>query len=150
MITDGEKWHYLAVKSISQLLRTITSNHNGDFYCLSCFHPYTTEEKLRKHERICKDHDFCHLKMPDEDNKILKYIPGEKSLKVPFIIYADLECLLRKINICRNNPEKSYTEKKAVHRSSGYSLVTSAHLINRKMNKNIIREKTVWKYFVRI
>ena len=37
-----------------------------------------------------------HLKIPDEDNKILKYIPGEKSLKVPFIIYADLECLLKK------------------------------------------------------
>ena len=35
--------------------------------------------------------------MPDEDNKILKYIPGEKSLKIPFIIYADLESLPRKI-----------------------------------------------------
>ena len=53
-----------------------------------------------------------HLKIPDEDNKILKYIPGEKSLKVPFIIYADLECLLQKINTCQNNPDKSYTEKK--------------------------------------
>ena len=38
--------------------------------------------------------------MPDEDNKILKYIPGEKSLKVPFIIYANLECLLQKIKSC--------------------------------------------------
>ena len=45
--------------------------------------------------------------MPDEDNKFLKYIPGEKSLKIPFTIYADLECLLQKINICQNNPEKS-------------------------------------------
>ena len=62
--------------------------------------------------------------MADEDNKILKYVSGEKSLKVQFFIYADLECLLQKINICRNNPEKSYTEKKAVHRPSGYSLVT--------------------------
>ena len=50
---------------------------------------------------------------PDEDNKILKYIPGEKSLKVPIVIYADLECLLQKINTCSNNPDKSYTEKKA-------------------------------------
>ena len=32
MITDGEKWHYLAVKNISRLLRGITSNHDGDFY----------------------------------------------------------------------------------------------------------------------
>ena len=28
--------------------------------------------------------------MPDEDNKILKYNHGEKSMRVPFIIYADL------------------------------------------------------------
>ena len=97
MITDNNNnWHYLAVKNISGLLRGVTSNHNGDFYCLNCFHSYTTEKKLKKHERICKDHDFCHVKMPNEDNKILKYNPGEKSLKVPFIIYADLECLLKK------------------------------------------------------
>ena len=62
MITDGEKWYYLAVKSISGLLRRITSNRNGGFYCLSCFHPYTTEEKLRNHEQICNDHEFWHLK----------------------------------------------------------------------------------------
>ena len=37
MITDGEKWHYLAVKKFSALLRGITSNHNGDFYFLNCF-----------------------------------------------------------------------------------------------------------------
>ena len=93
MITDGtSNWHCLAVKSISGLLRGITSNHNGDFYCLN-FHSYTTERKFRKHKRICENHDFSYLKMPDEDNKILKYIPG-KSLRVPFIIYADLECLL--------------------------------------------------------
>ena len=62
--------------------------------------------------------------MPDENNKILKYNPGEKSLKVPFIIYSDLECLLEKIDTCSNNPEKSYTEKKAKHKPSCYSLVT--------------------------
>ena len=75
MITDGtSNWHYLPVKSISGLLREITSNHNGDFYCLNCLYSYTTEKKLRKHERICNDHDFCHLKIPDENKKILKYI----------------------------------------------------------------------------
>ena len=36
MITDGKKWHYLAVKSLSPLLRGITSNHVGDFYYLNC------------------------------------------------------------------------------------------------------------------
>ena len=49
--------------------------------------------------------------MPSEDSKILKYRPGEKSLKAPFIIYADLECILKKQS-CQNNPENSYTERK--------------------------------------
>ena len=61
--------------------------------------------------------------MRDEDNKILKYIPGEKSLRVPFIIYVDLECLLRKINTCSNNPDKSYTEKKAFRLFFSYMLL---------------------------
>ena len=50
--------------------------------------------------------------MPDEFSKILKYNHGEKSLKAPAIIYAELECLLEKIHSCQNNSEKSYTEKK--------------------------------------
>ena len=101
MITDGtSNWHNLAIKRISELLRRVTSNHNGDFVCLNCFHSYTTKEKLKKHERVCNDHEFCHMKIPNEDNKILKYISGEKSLRVPFVIYSDIECLLKKIKTC--------------------------------------------------
>ena len=82
------------------------------------------KKRFEKHEKMCEDHDFCYVKMPDENNKILKYNLGEKSLKVPFIIYFDLVCLLEKIDTCQNNTEKSYTEKKAMHTTSGYSLVT--------------------------
>ena len=63
--------------------------------------------------------------MSNEDNKILKYNHGEKSLKAPFMTYADLECLLEKMHSCQNNPERSYTEKKAKHTPSGYSLFTN-------------------------
>ena len=91
MITDEtNNWHYLAVKRISGLLRGITSNHNGNFYYLNCFYSYTTEEKLRKQKKICENREFCYLKMPDEDNKTLKYIPGKNSLRVPFTIYSNL------------------------------------------------------------
>ena len=47
MITDGKKWHFLAAKSFSSLIRGVTSNHNGDFYCLNCFHSYSTEKNLK-------------------------------------------------------------------------------------------------------
>ena len=62
--------------------------------------------------------------MLNEDNKILKYNHGETSMKAPFIIYADLESLLEKANICYDNPEKSSTTKINKHTPSGYSLFT--------------------------
>ena len=71
MITNdkNEKWHYLTVKSISRLFRGITSNHDGDFYCLNCFYSYRTKNRLKKHQKICKDHDFCYVKMPNNEIK---------------------------------------------------------------------------------
>ena len=124
MITDGEKWHYRAVKKLSALLRRVTSNHNGDFYCLNCFHAYTTKDKLETHKEICGNHDYCFIEMQNEDNKILKYNHGEKSMRVPFIIFADLESLLEKMDTCYDNTEKSSTTKIIKHTPSGYSLFT--------------------------
>ena len=60
--------------------------------------------------------------MPTKNNKTLKYDHGEKSLKALFAIYADLECLLKKEQSCQNNLKESYTERKAKHEPSGYSL----------------------------
>ena len=42
MITDGEKWHYLAVKNLPALFKGITSKHDGDFYCINCLHSFRT------------------------------------------------------------------------------------------------------------
>ena len=61
MITDGKKWHYLAVKSLSALFRGITSNNNGHFYCLNCLCSYRTENKLKKHKKACENHDYCYV-----------------------------------------------------------------------------------------
>ena len=124
LITDGEKCHYLAVKSLPVLLGLKTGNNHGDFYCLNYFRAYTTENKLESHKKVCENHDYCCIEMPNEDNKILKYNQGEKSMKVPFIIYADLEPLLEKTNTCYDSPEKPSTNKINKHAPSGYSLFT--------------------------
>ena len=106
MISNSEKWHYLTVKNLSGLLRGITSNHAGDFYCLNCFCAYSTKNKLEAHTKMCENHNHCHVEMPTKDNNTIKYNHGEKSMKLPFVIYADLECLLEKTNTCQNNPNK--------------------------------------------
>ena len=135
IITNGEKWHYIALKSkhtddgfnrpirsLSRLFRGITANHNGDFYCLNCFYSFRTDNALKRHERLCVNNDFCRVEMPTKFNKTLKYTYGEKSLQTPFVIYADLECLLLKQQSCQNNPNESYTERKVIHEPCGYAL----------------------------
>ena len=113
MITDdGKKWHCLAVKSISALFSGLTSDNHGDFYCLNCIHLYTTKQKLKKLEKVCNNHNYCYVKMPNKFEKILKYNPGEKSLKVLFVIYANLECLLEKTDSCQNYPKKFLQKKR--------------------------------------
>ena len=115
MITDGEKWHGLVVRSLSALFRGITSSNNGDFYCLNCFHSYRTHNKLKKHERVCNNHDYCHVDMPKENEKMLKYNHKEKSSKAPFISTPDLECILEKEQSRQNNLQNSSMEMQIMH-----------------------------------
>ena len=63
MITDGKKWYYLAVKSLSPLFKGIASNHVGNFYCLNCFHSFRIENKFKTHKNECKNHDYCYVEM---------------------------------------------------------------------------------------
>ena len=79
--------------------------------------------------------------MPKWIEKILKYNPGEKSLTVPFAIYLDLECLLKKEQSSENNPEKSYTEKKAKHEHSGWSMFTRCSFDKKENKLNCYRGK---------
>ena len=75
--------------------------------------------------------------MPQWVEKILKYNPAEKSLKAPFAIYLDLECLLKEEQFReddKNNPEKSQTEKKAKHEPSVWAMFIR-YSFNKKENK---------------
>ena len=87
--------------------------------------------------------------MPKENEKI-KYLPGEKSLKAPFIGYVDLECILKKIKCCQNNPKNSYTEKKSKHKPSGYAWCSICSFDDTKNKHYFYRERIVLKSYVKI
>ena len=143
MISNGENCHYLVLKKLSGLLRGITSNNKEDFYCLNCFCVYSTKNKLEEHKKICENNKYCNVEMPTKDNNTIKYNQGEKSIKLPFVTYVDLECLLEKISTCQNNlNESSTTEIKNIHhRVIRYLRIV--HSINQKINFIIIKEKIV-------
>ena len=78
--------------------------------------------------------------MPNWANKTIKYSLEEKSLKAPFSHFLDLECILKKLQSSQNNPEKSYTEKKARHEPSCWALYTRCSFDKMKLF-NIWKDK---------
>ena len=79
---------------------------------------------MKKRYNVSKNLIYCYAEGPKEANKILKCIHAEISMKVPFIIYADLESFPEKMSTCHNNPGKSSAVKINEHTAAGYSLLT--------------------------
>ena len=85
--------------------------------------------------------------MPKKDNKILKFNHGEKSMRVTFTTYADLESLLEKMHTCHNNPEKSSKTKINKHTPSGYLLLTHCSFDTTKNKLDYYRGENCVKNF---
>ena len=111
-------------KKLSELLSGIKSKHHGDFYCLNCLHFCRTVNKRKSHKKLHKNKNFCNVIMPFGGTKILEINHHKKSDKTLFIIYADLECIIEKIDGCKSNQENSSTVKVSTHIPSGFSMST--------------------------
>ena len=69
------------------------------------------KKQLELHKKVSENEDFCNVIMPSEDTKILEFNQYQKSDKAPFIIYADLECVIEEIDACKYNHENSSASK---------------------------------------
>ena len=67
--------------------------------------------------------------MTSEDTKRLDFSQHQRFDRAPFIIYADLECIIEKINVCKNYPENSSTTKVSQHFPSGFSMFTISSFV---------------------
>ena len=85
--------------------------------------------------------------MPSEDTKNLEFNQYEKSDKAPFIICADLECLIKKIDECKSNPEISPITKIIENIPSGFSMSKISSFKSIENKQDIYRGKN---YMLRI
>ena len=120
---------------------------NGDFYCLNCFYSLATESKLQSHKRVCEKKIFCNIIMSSEETTILELNQSQKSDKAPFIICADLECIIEKFDGCKNNSENSSTTKVSQHIPSGFSMTTISSFKSIKNKDDVYRSKDCMKEF---
>ena len=96
---EKESWNYLLIKKTA-LLKRITSKH--DFYCWNCRHSFITKNKRKSHEKVCKNKGW-----PSQKDSILQFHQYMILDKISQITYADLESLIKRIDICANNNNKT-------------------------------------------
>ena len=108
---------------------------------------FCNRKKLESHKKVCENKDFCNVIMPSEDTKIWEFNQYQKSDKAPFIIYADLECIIEKIDGCKSNPENSATTKASEHIPSGFSMFTISSFTSIENKHDVSRGKDCRKTF---
>ena len=100
-----------------------TKNKVQHFYCRNCYTPFTSEERLAKHDEICRNNETVKIEMSKETED---YFPTQyfkhhfKSQNVPFVVYADSESFTKPISSRQPDPKESYTKKYQKHEPSGF------------------------------
>ena len=113
--------HYCLVKNSSRLLSKQVSAHKGGTHiCFRCLNPFWSHKSLEKHWEYCRNHEAVKINMP-EKGTMLMFKHHERSERVPFIIYADTEALIKEMQNCDPNPQNSYTKKYQKHEPISFS-----------------------------
>ena len=121
LIKDGEKSHYCLVKNTSALLASQINNHKGTSHiCLNCINGFKTSDSLNKHKEYCYNNECVKIVMPPPGT-YLKFKNFRCFERAPFAIYADFESLIKPMDNCDPDSNKSYTKKYQKHEPSGFS-----------------------------
>ena len=120
LITEGRKKHYVLIKDFNKLMYNQTKHGCRKHFCMYCLQCFSSERVLNKHLENCIQLNGTQaVKMPTKDNSILKFNNYHKQQPVPFVIYADFEALLQKVERGQPDSHKSYTEEFQRHIDCG-------------------------------
>ena len=137
-----EKTHYTLVKNTSALIASQKNNHKGKRHaCLNCFNSFNTLESLNKHKEYCYENESIKTNMPPQ-NTYLRFKNFLYSEKAPFAVYADFESLIKPLDNCDPDPNKSYTKKYQKHEPISFSYYIT---FNGVFFKPILRKYTKTK-----
>ncbi|GFT98807.1 uncharacterized protein NPIL_213371 [Nephila pilipes] len=120
-IKNNDLGHYCFIKSLSRLVSKQLSKHQHKTYiCKRCLSAFQTEYKLLQHNEMCGDKSPARVVMPSETCKFLKFKIFQHSLKIPFVVYADFECVTMKTDTCCPDPNFSFTNMYEKHVPIGF------------------------------
>ena len=94
------------------------------FYCERCLIGFTRNDLLEDHLVDCRgvNDRAIRIKMPTENNKSIKFVNHKNQLKAPWVIYADFESIIKKIEGPLLPTNKSFTHKSSIQEACGFCL----------------------------
>ncbi|XP_065667722.1 uncharacterized protein LOC136088013 [Hydra vulgaris] len=120
LISNGETNHYCLIKSLSKLLSSQKSKKKCTIhYCKNCLLGFNSEESLSKHKSYCDTHDSVRIELPPPIST-MQFTNHNRSMRVPFVVYADFESFIKPISTCEPNSNKSYTKQYQKHVPSSF------------------------------
>ncbi|KYM95309.1 DNA polymerase [Cyphomyrmex costatus] len=97
---DNGVGHFVLIKDLSRLLSfQLRGNASKKYICDRCLHYFKTRDKLSSHDVDCARMNKCTVLLPNENDKWLSFRNYNRKKRLPFVVYADLECILEKTGI---------------------------------------------------
>lgn len=144
---EGGNSHYCWIKNFSRLVsQQITSRDGAKHFCFGCLHYFRTEQQLLRHMQF--DCNHVYTKLPTTDvvtdrlgnavpQNILKFENYHKQLKVPFVVYADFETIIKPLALAEPDPQKPFTIATCEHQPYSF-----AYLIKCSYDDNLSKFQT--------
>ena len=128
LITEDEKKHYVLIKDFNKFMYNQSKHKERKHFCMYCLQCFSSERILANHVINCLTINGAQaINMPKQGENILKFNNFHKQLPVPFVIYADFEAIMKKVQGSRQSEEMeneknkgSYTEAYQTHEDCGY------------------------------
>ena len=126
LIEKDGKSHYCLIKDLSRMLYILNKHKGKTHYCTNCLQPFSSKEILQKHKVLCLTNEPLTICMPTEKDMYMEFKSVDKMLKVPYVIYADFECILDPIDKGNETDQdrlQGRRHKKNNHKPCGYSFL---------------------------
>ena len=147
-ISDEKKQHYCLINNMSRLIRSkLTKHHETAEICRSCLNHFPNKDKLKNHEEYCFQNETIKIEMPKEGSSI-SFKHHNRSIKVPFVVYADFEAFTKEIKTIPQNERVAFTQKYQHHQPSGFCYKIVGQNIKRCVLFRAAKNEDVSRKFV--
>ena len=120
LISDEKRQHYCLINSLSRLVSNKLTKHNGSVnICRRCLNHFPNAKKLKIHKEYCSNNETVKIEMPKEGSCV-SFVHHNRSVRVPFVVYADFEAFTKEISTCEPNAKFSFTKQYQQHQPSGF------------------------------